>query len=170
MNAADAIQVITLLVLAASVYVSYRQAKAAERTVQLSTEQLHGAYRPVIDATGTYGANFITFTFRNVGNTPALLLTASYRSGSVFKLEALASEETRDFQFQYSLNQIPEPVGPPEDWQEWKIERQKAPPLRLDYKSVTGATCWTNLRFSLGGEGAVDLETEYGMAMPPARE
>lgn len=169
MNAADVIQAITLPVLAASVYVSYRQAKAAESTVRLSTEQLHGAYRPLIDATGTYGANFITFTFRNVGNTPALLLTASFRSGSIFKLEALAPGETMNFLFQYSLNQIPEPVGPPEDWQEWKSERQKAPHLRLDYKSVTGASCWTNLRFSLGGAGTVDLEKEFDMAMPPVR-
>lgn len=170
MNAADVIQAITLLVLAASVYVSYRQTKAAESTVRLSTEQLHGAYRPVIDAMGIYGANLITFTFRNVGNTPALLLTASYRSGSIFKLEALAPGETMNFLFQYSLNQIPEPVGSPEDWQGWKNTRQKAPPLRLDYKSVTGASCWTNLKFSLGGAGTVDLEMEYDLAMPPARK
>ena len=170
MNAADVVQAITLPVLAASVYVSYRQAKAAERTVRLSTEQLHGAYHPVVDATGIYGPNLVNFNFRNVGNSPALLLTASYRSGSVFKLEALAPGETMNFLFLNSLNQIPEPVGSPKDWQEWKSTRQNAPPLRLEYKSVTGASCWTNLRFSLGGVGTVDLEKEYEMSLPPVRE
>jgi hypothetical protein len=39
-------------------------------------------------------------------------------------------------------------------------------PLRLEFDSVTGARCWTNVRFKVGGEGPVEPELEHGIDLP----
>jgi hypothetical protein len=81
-------QCASLLVLAATVYVSYRQAKAADKMARLSLQQteltraqLHASFTPIVEVTGgEYGANCAMLTLQNVGNSPALTLTAICRN------------------------------------------------------------------------------------------
>ena len=181
------IQGVTLLVLAATVYVAYRQlktataqarasdaqAKSSEQMARLSLQQtelmcaqLHAAFRPVVEVVGgEYGVNNAMLTLQNVGNSPALTLTAICRSGYRERLGALGPDQQRRFKFEGSFNLPQQVIGPPEYREKFKPEIQPVP-LRLEYTSVSGAMCWTNINFPLGRQGVVDPEIEHGMDLP----
>jgi len=168
------IQAGSLLVLAATVYVSYRQARASERTAKLSMEQteltraqLHATFRPIVEVTGEDKTTHVMLTLKNIGTSPALALTAICRSGSRDNLGNLPPGNERLYRFDNSFNVAPPPAGPPEVREQFAPKIQSVP-LRLEYKSVTGASYWTAAEFSLGHEGPLDLETEYGMDFPDA--
>ncbi|MDE3202268.1 MAG: hypothetical protein KGN79_15255 [Acidobacteriota bacterium] len=167
------VQVLTLVALVVTVYVSYRQAKAAERAtilslkqVELMRTQLNSTFRPVVEVTGgEYGVNSASLTLQNVGNSPALMLTAICRSGYRERLGTLGPDKQRKFKFEGSFNLPQQAIGPPEYQDKLKLEAQPVP-LRLEYTSVSGARCWTNINFPLGRQGVVDAEIEHGMDFP----
>ncbi|MDE3062153.1 MAG: hypothetical protein KGJ51_03745, partial [Acidobacteriota bacterium] len=102
---------------------------------------------------------------QNVGNSPALMLTAICRSGYRERLGTLGPDKQRKFKFEGSFNLPQQAIGPPEYQDKLKLEAQPVP-LRLEYTSVSGARCWTNINFPLGRQGVVDAEIEHGMDFP----
>ena len=181
------IQTATLLVLAITVFISYRQfkaateqaksseaqAKASESMARFSLQQtglmqaqIHASFRPVITVTGgAYSNNAATLTLENLGTGPALALVAIYRSGVRKSLGSLAPEKRIQFRFENSLNQVPRLNSALESEPELSATA-RAIPLRLECQSVSGAKCWTTVRFKLGGEGPVDPEIEGGIEFP----
>ena len=168
------IQGASLLALAAAVFYSARQARSAEKLAKVSLEQtelmraqLHAAFRPVVEVTGgEYGINCAMLTLRNVGTSPALALSAVCRNGWREKIGSLAPEGIKEFRFDNSYNMAPPPpVGPPEYRAKFKVEIQPVP-LRLEYRSVSGAQCWTTVDFSLGHEGTFQPECDSGWDEP----
>jgi hypothetical protein len=162
----------SLVVLAVTVYVSYRQARAAEKMARLSLEQTnlsrtqhHASFRPVVEATGLYGPNRVEFKFKNVGISPALRVICICRSGYRQQLGSLAPGQAVNFEFENSFSRSPEFLGPPEQRDKWNAGSQ-VELLRLEYESITGAKAWTSLDFPLGRQGDVGLETRYGMTLP----
>lgn len=177
----------SLLVLAATVFVAYRQMKEAtaqaraserqaksseqmaERSLQQSETmraQLHATFRPVVEVTGgAYEREAIKLELTNVGTGPALALSCIYRSGHRESIGSLEAGKSTVFKFIRSANEVQPPVGPPEVRAQWKGPTQEMP-LRLEYQSVTGAKCWTNVDFELGAEGAVVAQNESGWSIP----
>ncbi len=104
-------------------------------------------------------------TLQNVGNSPALTLIVICRSGYRLNLGTLAVDNRKNFRFDYKFNVAPQPVGPPENREQFKVEIQPVP-LRLEYTSVSGANCWTNVDFPLRGLGEVESEHKHGTDLP----
>jgi hypothetical protein len=152
---------------------SVEQAKASVKMAKLSLEQtklmrvqLHASFRPVVTvADGEYGLNIAMLTLRNLGAGPALAIFGVYRNGLRQSVGDLSAGQTISFRFDNYQNQILRPVGPPRSEYQ-SIGANQAVPLRLEYRSVTGAYCWTTVNFKLGGEGPIEPEIETGMDLP----
>ncbi len=148
------------------------QAKASEQMARLSLEQteliraqIHASFQPTIDAVGEYGKNCALFTLKNIGNGPALNLFAQYIGGVRVPLGNLERAASIPFQFDNYLNQQQRRIGNGKP--EIVLPPVQNVPLRLEFHSVTGASCWTNIQFKLGCEGPLKPEIEHGMDLPP---
>ncbi len=151
------------------------QANSSEQMARLSLQQtelirtqLHASFRPVVEVIGSEkGTQSATLTLKNVGTSPALSLMAVCRSGWQQNLGSLAPESMRVFCFNYSFNlSPPPPLFSPVSQGQLKPDVQQVP-LRLEYASASGAKCWTNVRFKVGGDGPLEPEFEHGMDLPP---
>ena len=178
----------SLLVLAVTVFVSFRQlkaateqarasneqAKASEKMARLSLEQtelmraqIHASFRPVITVEeSAYGPNSANLILKNIGAGPAIGVVGIYRSGARQSVGSVAVEQTVPFRFDNYLNVIQRPVGPIDPMAQATIDTKPTTALRLEYESITGAKCWTAIDFPLGHEGSFVPETEHGIAMP----
>jgi len=147
------------------------QAKASEQMARLSLQQteltraqIHASFQPTIDASGEYGMNCALFTIKNIGNGPALNLTAQYIGGVRMPLGNLERAASIRFQFDNYLNQTQRMLGTGRP--DIVLPPVQSTPLRLEYLSITGAKCWTNVQFALGGQGPLNPEMEHGMDLP----
>jgi hypothetical protein len=153
---------------------SVEQAKASVRMAQFSLEQtelmrmqVHASFRPIVTVTGgAYGPNIATLTLKNVGTGPAITIFGVYRSGVRQSVGSLSVEQTTSFHFDNYNNVGPERLGPLEPGYQSVSEGNQTVPLRLEYLSASGAHCWTEVKFRLGGEGPVEPEIKYGMDIP----
>jgi hypothetical protein len=164
------VQTLTLPVLAATVWATWKGAKAAQQSAQIAfrqfevaREQLHASFRPALDAKGSYGPNFVDFTFRNIGAGPAFNVTAQYIGRVRIPLGNLERGENIAFRFDNHLNiqQRVLGMGKPDTI----LPPAQDAPLRLEFDSATGAHCWTNVQFKVGGDssGPVEITTEQGI-------
>jgi hypothetical protein len=181
------IQSATLLVLAITVFVAIlqlrkvtAQAKASEsqsksseqmarlslRQTELMRAQLHASFLPVVEVTsGEYVPNGAVLQISNLGLGPAISIKAKTRGGAFFERGSLSPGNGFEFRFENHWNAVLPPAGPERQSLVSDGPSQSAP-LRFEYRSVTGASCWTNVEFPLGHTGAVEPKIEHGMDMP----
>ena len=147
---------------------SVRMAKSSLEQTKLMRMQIHESLRPVVTvAGGKYGPNSATLTLKNLGAGAALGIVGIYRGGGTQRVASLSANESTSFPFDNSRCNISDPIGPPEVVFKARSEASARPPLRLEYESVTGAKCWTTIKFKLGGEGEVEPdEIKHGMDAP----
>ena len=164
------VQSLTLPVLAATVWMARRQAKASEQTaryvlqqIDVARAQLHASFCPALDATGQYGANCAHFTLRNIGTGPAFNIEAQYIGGIRIPLGNLEPGATTEFCFDNHLNMPQKMIGMGKP--DTLLPPAQDTPLRLEFDSVTGAHCWTKVEFRVGGDsnGMVEMKTAQGM-------
>lgn len=106
-------------------------------------------------------------TLKNLGTGAALGIVGLYRSGARHHVGSLSAEEAIVFRFDNSLNQNRRLVGPPITKSETLSAANGDVSLRLDYKSVGGASCWTTIDFKLGGKSGIEFdEIKHGMDYP----
>jgi len=178
------LQAASFLVLAVTVYVSFRQLKAATQQARASAEQpkssaemaelslkqteimrtqFHASFKPVVEATGgKWGTQSVTFTLVNEGIGPALSVVAKTRDGFRQELGNIPTDKSKSFLFEYQRNLPPQHIGPPLSPNEPTLQIQSVP-LRLEYRSVSGAKCWTNIDFKAGADHPADPKHEHGM-------
>lgn len=112
------VQTLTLPVLAATVWATWKGAKAAQQSAQIAfrqfevaREQLHSSFRPALEVQGSYGPNCAQFTIQNIGLGPAFNLTARYISGATDRLGNLKPNAGIEFRFDYSRNALQKLLG-----------------------------------------------------------
>jgi len=178
------LQAASFLVLAVTVYVSFRQLKAATEQARASVDQakssaqmaelsmkqteitraqFHASFKPIVEATGgKWESHGVTFTFTNEGPGPALSVVAISRDGSREELGNMAPGNSRTFLFLYQHNMPVQHIGPPLA-QSRSVTPSQSVPLRLEYRSVSGAKYWTNIDFKPGADYPTDPKHEHGM-------